>query len=351
MSMNAPTPPSLFPTPEEVEALGPERLLLISKEYAPVVVAVGLPDQVTKLYARAKDAAAKLAKNGYPSLDAADQQALHAYVHLVTRPSLAVRDGQVRGVPKTWDVLLGVLAVVESYLRSVGRIDRVDDGVRVRVATGWFVAEKLLMTNNHVVAALCGLNPHSNPAWRSDLDGVVGHFNDRWASDPLSRPTWDPADAPTLDVADAAGRIVHADLHPTEDLALLRVEGVANSAALAIPLSATGPVDADRRMYTLGYPAIQIPGPLHPALVDFLFGASKSGMTKRVAPGLITSPTTSPIEHDATTLGGSSGSPLIDLQSHMAIGLHFNGAYGVTNRAVPLWKQGAFLLGKGVSLA
>src|SRR5690606_26821893 len=133
----------------------------------------------------------------------------------------------------------------------------------------------LLMTNNHVVAGLCGISPHSDPQWRLHLGQVIDAFNDRWASTPEARPCWDPAEDPGPNVADAAGRIVRAHLHPSLDMAVLETDGVANSARLAIPLAAGGPRHAARHIYTLGYPAVAMNAGLHPALIRLLFSTDK----------------------------------------------------------------------------
>ena len=225
-------------------------------------------------------------------------------------------------------------------MKGVGRLDRVEDGTRHRVATGWFVAKDVALTNNHVVAGLCGIDPHQHPGtWRQKLGAVIDVFNARWRDDPETRPTWDPADRPTTAIESAAGRVVHADLHPILDMAVLTIHGVSASKSLAIPLSKAGPQQPEHCVYTFGYPAVQVDGYLHPALVKFLFGTDQSGMTKRVAPGRLLSVADSPIGHDATTLGGSSGSPVIDLETHLAVGLHFSGRYGIRNDAVPLWQH------------
>ena len=42
--------------------------------------------------------------------------------------------------------------------------------------------------------------------------------------------------------------------------------------------------------------------------------------------------------HDAPTLGGNSGSCVVDLDSHQVIGLHFAGRYMQYNEAVALWR-------------
>ena len=41
------------------------------------------------------------------------------------------------------------------------------------------------------------------------------------------------------------------------------------------------------------------------------------------------------LQHDATTLGGNSGSVVVDLASGKALGLHFGGSQGDHNYAVP----------------
>ena len=44
------------------------------------------------------------------------------------------------------------------------------------------------------------------------------------------------------------------------------------------------------------------------------------------------------IFHDASTLGGNSGSCVVDLDSGRVIGLHFAGQYMQYNEAVALWR-------------
>jgi Trypsin-like peptidase domain len=56
---------------------------------------------------------------------------------------------------------------------------------------------------------------------------------------------------------------------------------------------------------------------------------------KRLAPGQLTAVVAEDLlHHDATTLGGNSGSVVIDLESGKAIGLHFGGIQGARNEAV-----------------
>ena len=61
---------------------------------------------------------------------------------------------------------------------------------------------------------------------------------------------------------------------------------------------------------------------------------------KRLQPGVITSWADGAdiFIHDCSTLGGNSGSPVLDLETHLVVGLHFGGRYLSGNKAVPLWR-------------
>ena len=56
---------------------------------------------------------------------------------------------------------------------------------------------------------------------------------------------------------------------------------------------------------------------------------------KRAAPGVVTPNSRGWATHDCTTLGGNSGSAVIELASGKAVALHFAGAYVIENYAVP----------------
>ncbi|WP_315816255.1 hypothetical protein [Paraflavitalea speifideaquila] len=58
-------------------------------------------------------------------------------------------------------------------------------------------------------------------------------------------------------------------------------------------------------------------------------------MVKRLAPGKITNVTPTRIFHNCSTLGGCSGSAVIDLNTGNAVGLHFAGRFLQSNYAVP----------------
>src|SRR5262249_27243842 len=56
---------------------------------------------------------------------------------------------------------------------------------------------------------------------------------------------------------------------------------------------------------------------------------------KRLAPGQIMSVGPEELEHDCSTLGGNSGSPVVRLGTGEVVGLHFSGVFLQANYAVP----------------
>ena len=60
---------------------------------------------------------------------------------------------------------------------------------------------------------------------------------------------------------------------------------------------------------------------------------------KRLQPGEISgaAPASFELLHDCSTLGGNSGSPVVDLETHRVLGLHVGGRYLENSHAIPLW--------------
>lgn len=74
-------------------------------------------------------------------------------------------------------------------------------------------------------------------------------------------------------------------------------------------------------------------------LVERIFGGVLG--TRRVMPGELRAPDDGSTfcEHDASTLAGASGSPLIDPRTGLALAVHSRGVWAKGNKAVPLWRM------------
>lgn len=70
----------------------------------------------------------------------------------------------------------------------------------------------------------------------------------------------------------------------------------------------------------------------NPMFVDALFEGSYG--VKRASPGEVTALGRSVVHHDCSTLGGNSGSPLLDMTTARVVGVQARGGFAVRNTAV-----------------
>lgn len=345
----------VLPSDAQLEALPPAHPLAMlmggAQGRAPVVIGFATNDDraVDAQFAIAQGAARKILADPNPVLEESELQALLAFVHLATRPALCVRDGAVADVPVTWQRLADASRDVTRVLSGVGRIDARGG---VHTGTGWYVARNLLLTNKHVVAQLCGLDLRYERRWRAALASAIVERNQIWRRQASEWPTWSATDD---GVGAADGPVITKirAVHPELDMALLEVDNIDTLEPLSI--SASAPKSpADHPVYVVGYPAVVARPDLHPVLAKLLFAGADERGRKRVSPGqLLALVEPHEASHDASTLGGSSGSPVIDLDTHRVVGLHHSGHYGTANYAVPLWlvKDDPFFTNNGVVAA
>lgn len=329
-------------------------LLGITRSRAPIEVIINNPDpgadpavmQQLELAVRTVE---RLKTQGRAaSLSPEETQALQAFVYLVTRPALRVDKGEVPSPNRAWSTLDSAREVVARRIRGVGRLDTFKG---TGLGTGWLAAPGLLLTNKHVVAALCDIDIRDPfRKWIDLLTQRLPRYNSQWQTDAALRPRWDTGDSPTADTV-PTGLVRHVRaVHPQFDIALLEVDCADDTSDRVLNLSAAPPAQVDgQQVYVAGYPAVGPVRDVHPALVALLFGNSEE-TCKRVAPGLLHGVADGVLQHDASTLGGNSGSVVIDLATHRVVGLHFSGTPWVSNNAVALWtlKDDPFFAGTGI---
>jgi len=241
------------------------------------------------------------------------------------RPVLAVKNNETELVfieaadSEIWEARLQrAKPVLDDAIRAVGRIE-LEGGRLEWVGTGWLVAPSILVTNRHVANEFA-MRKGEGFTFRMGRDGPIGAAVD------------------FLQEIDSAAKLLfrlikplHIEQQPGPDLAFFEVETVAGNPKLAKPIDlAAHPVETEN-MATIGYPAYDSRIP-EPQLMEKIFG--KTYNKKRLAPGAVTRVEQTRILHNATTLGGNSGSVVLDLDSGKAIGLHFSGSFLTTNYAV-----------------
>lgn len=294
-----------------------------------------------KIAASASSGLAKMARSGTNARLTADEHfALEALVSLQNRPALRVRDDKIDPADPMLGDWTGTLFNTPGLTKALGAVGRVNlDGVHI--GTGWVIAPGLVATNRHV------------------LEGIAEEF-----ADPAGGSRWVLRDAAAVNFHEsglgAARQFALTSVVSTGpdringlidfrhlDMAVLAVE-TTNAAGNALPkplplLTNAGLADRGSDILLCGYPArpdinaLRDPdtGVVRDDVVTRLqniFGLAYS--VKYVSPGQIgSSPGTLDGDsrkwvfgHDATTLGGSSGSWAIYLGEPMGVvGLHFGG--------------------------
>ena len=266
------------------------------------------------------------ARAGLESMRSPDESVgLESIILKRTRPVLAIRDNDPvlkfvdQADSEIWQArLTKARPLLDSAIRSVGRIDL--QGARLDwVGTGWLVAENILVTNRHVAREFA-VRKGDGYTFQIGLNGLMS------------------ADIDFLQEIDNPAQLIfklikplHIEEEPGPDLSFFEVEITSGNAKLAKPIELASEIAATQNVATIGYPAYDSRIP-EPDLMENIFG--KTYNKKRLSPGGITEVQPTLLLHTCTTLGGNSGSAVIDLDSGKALGLHFSGSFLATNYAV-----------------
>ncbi len=304
----------------------------------PAELRLGLPLEppLTDRAITAAVEAVDLAQHDQP-LTREQEVGLEKIIDYVQRPVLNVVNGAMSTPPPEWAFLNDFRPLIEGMLPSIGRIDVPGLTGVVYAGTGFFVGDGLLLTNRHVAEFFVdgvGQGP-GFLAFRANTKAV---FDPQYeVGDP------DPGTGPDL------YRVREAMLvHPHWDAALIRVEPAGNAALPApLPLASQAPPffgsGAILNVVVVGYPYIDELSPDVPEQIRIygnIFGR------KRIAPGYLRANAAittrygrvTAVTHDATTLGGNSGSAVIELTTGKVVALHFGGVSRKANYGVPMWE-------------
>ncbi len=286
-------------------------------------------------------------------------------VHPEGRPALLIQQGLFD--VNASDMWRESLAISRQHLidaiQSVGRIEVWDSTIDQRhvIGTGWMAADNIMITNRHVARCFAkGVPPFSFKTGAADFTVELSVSVDfQGELDVVGRRAF-----PVV-------RVEYIAEEGGPDIAFLRVgDGFSSAHQLPrpIPLATDlgDKITAGRQVVAIGYPAYPSHlGPHDPNSpcageerdILVVFGARSSLGFKRLSPGQIMSKDKDPrrilargcgsaVEfldngqdidtflHDCSTLPGSSGSCVIDLETGEALGIHFYGHYCVANHAV-----------------
>jgi endonuclease G len=321
-----------------------ERLLNTARDRAIVVGDDNLmPKQgadetkVAEMLEVAMGAAKRLTLNPDAQLSDSEKDALDLFILLLARPALLVQNGTVAERPENWPEVRREEELLPRVIAGVGRIELAN---HTKIGTGFIAGEKCILTNNHVVCALFGLGLMTWKQSPHKFETAMVEHNERWSDDADTRP-WFDLRGELGSTATSQARITRVlGSHEDVDMAVLELDAVPQHGR-RVELAKKEPKKfKGLHIYAVGYPVKDLGTPPAPLpILRRVFGQDDSLGMKRFSPGTVMDwENEHQFHHDASTLAGSSGSCIVDFDDHRVVGLHFSGAYGSRNNAVPLWK-------------
>jgi endonuclease G len=239
------------------------------------------------------------------------------------RPALVVRNNAFeQPTLKTWKTLLAAhRSKLEKALLSVGRLELVGHPTMPWAGTAWLIGDgALAVTNRHVGELFIRKQGKSfqflKGANRRALKAKIDF-----------REEFNVSASMEINVEKVLFLADRTDSAP--DVCILKLE---NKSKLPDPIPLfDGRIRQNQEVAVIGYPASD---PRNPAsALATVFGDIFD--VKRLAPGLVKQATSGFIfQHDCSTLGGNSGSVVLDIKTGRAVGLHFGGRFRQANFAV-----------------
>ena len=261
------------------------------------------------------------------TIDGGQQYALEAIILPKLRPVVNIVGDTFSPPPSPWEFIGAVdfKRRIDNAILSIGRVEVPGHPSVPYGGTGFVVGPNLLMTNRHVAEIFTkGLGQRSlvfRPGLSAGMDfkrEVIG----------------------TVPDIVVVTKIVM--IHPFWDMALLEVSGLTGSRPV-LPISVKTPEElAGRDIVVVGYPAQDWRNDQN--LQNQIFGGIFN--VKRLQPGKLKvvrsvesfGHDVNAITHDASTLGGNSGSAVIDVLTGEVVALHFAGLYLDANFGVPTYE-------------
>lgn len=243
------------------------------------------------------------------------------------RPVLIIRDNRATTEflgpdSQVWAARIqAAQPLLDRVIPAVGRVEVNNNPDFTWVGTGWLVADDIIVTNRHVAREF-GRSGAGGFSFRTGING----------GPMTSRMDFLEEDQRLASLEYQVISILFIASSDDPDVAFLRVARVSGGRPLPPPVALADTVTTDDFIAAIGYPASD-PRVPDQELVRRIFGDVFD--KKRLAPGQVIEVADDELEHDCSTLGGNSGSTLMNLRTGEAVGLHFAGLFLEANFAVP----------------
>lgn len=261
------------------------------------------------------------------TIDPDQQHALEAIVLPKLRPVVNIIGDTFSPPPSPWEFIGSAefKQRIDKVIPSIGRVEVIGHPSVPYGGTGFVVGPKLLMTNRHVAEIFTKGLGQRNLVFKPGLSTAMDFKREVIGTTP--------------ELVSVAKVVM---IHPYWDMALLEVNGLSASHPV-LPISVRSPTELeDRDVVVIGYPAQDWRNDQE--LQNQIFAGVFN--VKRLQPGKLKivraiesfGRDVDAITHDASTLGGNSGSAVIDVLTGEVVALHFAGLYLDANFGVPTYE-------------
>jgi len=266
---------------------------------------------------------ADLAGEDVGALSFAPEFKLEAIVLAMGRPALLVEQGR-RQQNDLWESILQLHEPrLTLAIRAVGKLCLPESSASL-LGTAFMVGERLAMTASFLATEI---------ASGAGRDVTLK---------PGLRPVIDFGEALGLPPGEATARVIGVPfIHPFFQVALLELDEMPASVAMLDLAAQIPPELADRTIAVVSFAAQDSGGPpewqeeLYQNRWGRLFVQPGKTMQLGQTPGALSVPA---LVHDCSTIGGSAGAPVFDLDTGYVIGIHTQGKWLEGGYAQPAWE-------------
>ena len=255
-----------------------------------------------------------------------DDMMVEAIIEEWGRPSLIIENG-IWKEPELQEIkqrLDNHRSHLENAIPSVGRVELINHPTHDYVGTAWMIDEDVVITNRHVAETFAERN-----------NGLFSFIHDQFTGEQYRAEIDFNEEHQTAAPPQLAkvSEIIYIEAYRSDlpDMAIMRVKTLESNPTLPPPLQlAQKSPEFNEDIAVVGYPAKDSRNDAF-VMHDIFDGIYN---VKRLAPGQIKGVSGKVLTHDCSTLGGNSGSPIIQLSTGHALGLHYAGSYRKANYAV-----------------